>query len=129
VRALSDNTQVTIVQAVRGAVVSDGENRWYKVTVDGQTGFVYAPLVVNLDPRLALPPSKGTVRNPAGPTVNTRTGPRADQALVRVLPNGTAVEVLDVVLGQAVEANEPRWYHIMLGDTPAYVYAPLLRVE
>lgn len=129
VRSLPDGTQVTILQVALGAAVDGSENRWYKVTVDSKTGFVYAPLITSVDPKLALPPAKATVQNPSGADVNARSGPGTDQALVQTVPSGTAVDVLDVVMGQAVDGVEARWYQVVLGDTTAYIYANLISFD
>jgi N-acetylmuramoyl-L-alanine amidase len=125
VMTLPEDTQVVIVQAYVGEAANGEEARWFRVQVDGKTGYIYAPLVVILDPKLALPPSSATVTSELG-YANARTGPSVDQAVIQRLDNDTLVNVVDVVLGQNVDGTEARWYLVLLGDTPAYIYGPLL---
>jgi N-acetylmuramoyl-L-alanine amidase len=125
VLVVPDNTQVILMQVVKGQLVDGQEARWYKVVADGKTGYLYSSLIVPADPRLALPPATGTIRNPDG-FANARSGPRADQPLIKTLDAGAQVDVLDVVVGQNVNGTEDRWYQVLVDDTVAYIYAPLI---
>ncbi len=130
IRAVADGTTVTVLQGAQGQAVNGQENRWYKVTVEGKTGFIYAPLVVNTDPKLALPPPRGVVANPTGNDVNARSGPGTGQPLVQKIADETPLDVLDVVMGEAVDGAEARWYQVVIGEgTTAYIYAGLMKVE
>lgn len=55
-----------------------------------------------------------------------REQPTTNSDIVDYLSHGDAVEVLDIVDGEAIDETEPRWYHIKSGNLTGYVYFKLI---
>lgn len=65
----------------------------------------------------------------SGPGINVRTGPNQSSAVVKSLPAGTKVEILQIVDGEAVNGTEKRWYQIKAGTITGYVYFTLVKPD
>jgi hypothetical protein len=55
-----------------------------------------------------------------------RSQPTTDSEQLAVLPEGVTVNIKNILEGEAVEAVEPRWYHVTYEDLEGYVYYSLI---
>lgn len=73
-------------------------------------------------------PKTGTLVS-SGPGINVRSGPNQSSGVIRSLPAGTKVEILQIVDGEAVNGTEKRWYQIKAGTLTGYVYYTLVKPD
>lgn len=69
-----------------------------------------------------LIPASGTILTAA----RLRSQPTTDSEQLAVLPEGVTVSIKNILEGEAVEAVEPRWYHVTFEDLEGYVYYSLI---
>lgn len=69
-----------------------------------------------------LIPESGTVLTAA----RLRSQPTTNSEQLGVLPEGATVSIKNILEGEAVEAVEPRWYHVTYEDLEGYVYYTLI---
>ena len=80
----------------------------------------------------ATPPAlsgKGVARPASGGGAIMREQPNTKSAWVASLPNGTPVEIIKVVQGEAVDTAESRWYLVKAQNKTEYVYFKLIAGE
>lgn len=58
-----------------------------------------------------------------------REQPNTKSAMLGSLPNGTKVEIVRVVEGEAVDPAENRWYLVKVENKAGYVYFKLIAGE
>jgi len=133
VGALPEGATVDLLQSVDGEAVIPSKARWYRAWYDGSEGYVYAALVqggpdASSTPSTGAPNSagKGTVKTQMGTGALLRAEPDTASKIVRAVPEGEVVDLLQSVDGEAVVAGDGRWYRAQYGGNEGYVYAKLV---
>ncbi|MBI2938969.1 MAG: SH3 domain-containing protein [Chloroflexi bacterium] len=68
----------------------------------------------------------GTTRAAYGGGVAVRAQPSSQSPAVESIPVGTRVQLLDLVVGEAIDPVEPRWYLVQFSRGRGYVYYKLI---
>lgn len=133
-RASADSGSVVLSMAYKGdkvEVLQDAGNGWYKVSLDGVTGYMSgeylkaswkttatpAAATVNV-PQQAVPtaasPASGNVKVDlgAGEVLNLRSGPSSQSSKLASIPGGTVL---------ALEESSGGWYKVTYNGTTGYV--------
>jgi len=108
---------LTVVQ--RGTQVTQTGNTvngWTPVRVGARTGWIYSSYLATVTSTTAVPtgPSSGTNTATVTESVNLRTGPGTNYAVVRVLRKGTTITLTGVKRADWVQVNDAgklRWVH------------------
>jgi murein DD-endopeptidase MepM/ murein hydrolase activator NlpD len=123
--SLARGTSVKITGSFTGGTyrIPNGQNRndWYKVEVNGRTGYVAAYYV---DKQVPSSPAEkpGYVNSSIG--LNFRRSPSLAATRISVLPNGSNLTILGKVSGAAYHpGNRTDWYKVRVGQTVGYVAA------
>jgi hypothetical protein len=59
-------------------------------------------------------------------SVNMRIAPQRTAGLVRQVPPGTQVEILERVEGDAVDRGNPVWYRVRIGAVEGFIYSSFI---
>ena len=130
ITTIPQNTQVDIT-----AIPLDGDtDGWYRVSYQGQTGYVYAELVELLTSGATPTPDPGygtevsdCIGEVTTDKVNFRTEPKKDTNnanVIEQLSAGTQVEVLTIPDGTTTSD----WYRVRYNGTVGYIQAPFIRI-
>ena len=76
----------------------------------------------------AAPAKSGVVHTTGRQPALVRASPTSKAAAVVVIPDGAKVQVYGTADGQAVEAGDPRWYHVVYNGHGGYLYNKLVQV-
>ena len=76
----------------------------------------------------AAPAKSGVVHTTGRQPALLRANPTSKAAAVVVIPDGAKVQVYGTADGQAVDAGDPRWYHVVYNGHGGYLYNKLVQV-
>lgn len=128
VATLSNGTVVDLLKVVNGEAVVGTDTRWYNVRYDGILGFVYAQLIRRAN-GLPIPIGQGTVKAEFGGGAMLRAAPNTQAGVVTPIPNGTVIDLLQAVSGEAVLAGNARWYQSQYNASIGFIYSALVVVN
>ena len=133
VRALPDGATIDLLQTVNGEAVVPGDTRWYRARYDGNEGYVYAALLLNSSGSSPVRSTgmlnslgKGTVKTRLGTGALMRAEPDSSGDVVRALPEGEIIDLLQLANGEAVVPGDTSWYQARYDGDEGYVYAMLV---
>jgi uncharacterized protein YgiM (DUF1202 family) len=107
----AEGTRLTVV----GGLESGSGLQWYRVEINGTTGYMAADFIANSDGFLAS--VSGSAVTTAA--VRLRSGPSTADRIITTLANGTAV--------QLTGENVRGWFSVSAGSGKGYVYGAFLK--
>jgi hypothetical protein len=136
----------TEVRVLAGPVTAADGSRWWQVIVLDATGYIVEDFLAlslddsaesdpEADPTPAPPtptgepilapagPGLGQVANADGDDVRLRSEPGYDAPVLRMIPEGTTLEILD---GPTVVADGSRWWHVVALGITGYMVEDFL---
>lgn len=127
-RAEPSKDAPTLAYLNTGAQVDilEDQGEWYKVEYKGSTGYLFAEYVsygtdASVTSKISAESVAGKTGVITGSTVNFRSGPSTDDAIVTTLPDGTEMTILTVV--------EDEWCQVQWEGTEGYVKADYVSVD